>query len=149
MKHYYSYENFQKDTRELIQRVQSVKAGAIVAIARGGLTLAHCMAEGLAIRDLQSIRTELYDGEHKREGLSLFGACDLSHVKSVLVVDDIADSGETLQYVMEYLQKKFPDVVFTSCTLFYKKSSCFEPNFWVNEADAWIEFFWEKDFVSP
>jgi len=147
LKHYYSYESFKNDTRKLIQKVNTVKAEAIICVARGGLTLAHCMAEGLDIRDVQSIRTELYDKEYKREELSLFGECHLLHVKSVLVVDDIADSGETLQYIMQYLQKKFPDVSFRSCTLFYKKTSCYEPNFWVNEADGWIEFFWEKDFV--
>jgi xanthine phosphoribosyltransferase len=30
--------------------------------------------------------------------------------------------------------------------LFYKKTAVIQPDFTVNEADAWIEFFWEKDF---
>jgi xanthine phosphoribosyltransferase len=65
----------------------------------------------------------------------------------VLVVDDIADSGETLAYIMSYLSENFPEITFQSVTLFYKKTSCYEPDFWINEADAWIEFFWEKDFI--
>ena len=146
MKQYYSYENFRDDTRKLIKKVKDFEAEAIVSIARGGYTLSHAMAEGLNIRDVQSIRTELYDKECKREILSLFGTCDFT-VKKVLVVDDIADSGETLAYIMEYLQKNFPDVTFQSVTLFYKKTSIYEPDFWINEASAWIEFFWEKDFL--
>ncbi len=148
MKQYYSYENFRNDTQKLIVEVKKFKADAIVSVARGGFTLAHCMAEGLDIRDVQSIRTELYDRECKREELSLFGECHLLHVNRVLVVDDIADSGETLKYIMNYLQEKFPDVSFKSCALFYKKTSIYEPDFWINEADAWIEFFWEKDFTQ-
>ncbi len=146
MKKYYSYEDFRKDTNKLIDKVREFEAEAIISIARGGYTLSHAMAEGLNIRNLQSIRTELYDRECKREMLSLFGSCDFN-VKKVLVVDDIADSGETLAYVMEYLQQNFPDVVFKSVTLFYKKTSIYEPDYWVNEASAWIEFFWEKDFI--
>ncbi|MEN4046003.1 phosphoribosyltransferase family protein [Sulfurimonas sp. NWX367] len=148
MKQYYSYENFRNDTCKLRDNVKTFEPETIVAVARGGLVLAHCLAEGLDIRDVQSIRTELYDATCKREALSLFGMCSLADVKRVLVVDDIADSGETLAYVMQHLQKNFPEAAFKSSTLFYKKTSIYEPDFWINEADAWIEFFWEKDF-SP
>jgi len=146
VKQYYSYENFRNDTNKLIEKVSDFQPEAILAIARGGYTLAHAMAEGLHIRDVQSIRTELYDKECKREELSLFGACNFN-VKRVLVVDDIADSGETLAYIMNYLSENFPEITFQSATLFYKKTSCYEPDFWINKADAWIEFFWEKDFI--
>ncbi|MBA1433192.1 MAG: phosphoribosyltransferase, partial [Epsilonproteobacteria bacterium] len=81
-----------------------------------------------------------------REELTLFGECSFK-AKRVLVVDDIADSGETLRFIMEYLAKNFPNIEFKSATLFYKSTSCYEPDFWINEANAWIEFFWEKDFI--
>ena len=148
MKQYYSYTAFSKDTRKLIEKAKPLEVQTILAIARGGLTLSHAMAEGLDIRDVQSIRTELYDKEAKRSCLTLFGECMFSSsVKRVLVVDDIADSGETLAFIMEYLKSNFPDIEFISCTLFYKKSSVYEPDIWINEANAWIEFFWEKDFI--
>jgi len=146
MKQYYAYENFKDDTNKLIQKVKTFEPEAILTVARGGFTLSHAMAEGLDIRDVQSIRTELYDKECKREELTLFGECSFK-VKRVLVVDDIADSGETLRFIMEYLKKSFPELECKSATLFYKKTSCYEPDFWINEANAWIEFFWEKDFI--
>ena len=145
---YYAYDNFRQDTNLLIKKIQDVNPQAIVAIARGGMTLAHAMAEGLNIRDVQSVRTELYDETHKRDTLSLFGTCDFRDKKSVLVVDDIADSGETLKAVMDNLKNLHPEVVFKSATLFYKESSVVEPDFWINEADDWIDFFWERDFKS-
>ena len=64
----------------------------------------------------------------------------------VLVVDDIADSGETLKIVMNDLTSKNSKIEFKSATLFYKKSSVYEPDFWINEANDWIDFFWERDF---
>ena len=146
MKQYYGYDQFVEDTHRLIDCVQEKQIDMILGIARGGLTLAHCMAEGLSLRKVETLRSELYDGEIKRQNIQIVEGCDLGEQKKVLVVDDIADSGETLAYVMEYLKKKYPNVTFMSATLFYKQSSCYEPDFWVHEADAWIEFFWEKDF---
>lgn len=148
MKQYYSYETFRTDTKKLIKKSRVFEPQSIVSIARGGLTLAHCMAEGLNLRDIQSIRTELYDGQTKRKEITLFANCDFGDKKRVLVLDDIADSGETLQAVMHYLETNFKDIAFQSATLFYKKSSLYEPHFWINEANNWIEFFWEKDFES-
>ena len=145
---YYAYENFKQDTNLLIKKTQEFAPEAIVAIARGGMTLAHAMAEGLHIRDVQSVRTELYDETQKRDSLSLFGICDFRDKKSVLVVDDIADSGDTLKAVMHELKNSHPNIKFKSATLFYKKSSAIEPDFWINEADDWIDFFWERDFKS-
>ena len=145
---YYSYENFKNDTNTLIKEIRDFEVEAVVAVARGGLTLSHAISEGLDIRQVQSIRTELYDKMQKRDSLTIFDTCRLGDVKKVLVVDDIADSGDTLKAVMEYLKSKYKDIEFISCTLFYKKTSVYEPDFWINEADDWIDFFWESDFKS-
>jgi xanthine phosphoribosyltransferase len=143
---YYSYENFRDDTKILLSQVKTYEPEVIVAIARGGLIMAHCIAEGLGVRDVQTLRTELYDATKKREQITLFGECRLENISRVLVVDDIADSGETFQAVMRDLEAKNPNVEFKSASLFYKKTSCFEPDFWINDADDWIDFFWERDF---
>ena len=148
MKQYYGYEAFREDTKSLIKEVQPFEPEAIVGIARGGLTLAHAMAEALDIREVQTLRTELYDASKKREKIELFGSCRFDTVHRVLVVDDIADSGETLQVIMRTLALDFPEIEFQSVTLFYKKSSVYEPHFWKNEAKNWIEFFWERDFLD-
>ena len=145
---YYSYETFKKDTNKLIQEVNKSEIDVIVGIARGGLTLAHAMAEGLNLREVQAIRTELYDDKAKREKISIYDTVFLTKHKTILVVDDIADSGETLEAVMQHLEKKYKSIKFVSATLFYKKTSVYKPHFWINEANEWIEFFWEKDFLQ-
>lgn len=143
---YYSYENFKNDTRKLIDEVRSFDPEVIVAVARGGLTLAHAMAEGLDIRAVESIRTELYDNDKKRDNICIFGECNLLNKKRVLVVDDISDSGDTLNAIMKHLQSDNPQAEFKTATLFYKKTSIHQPDFSVNEALDWIDFFWDKDF---
>lgn len=146
MKHYYTYEEFREDTISLLKLLKTEQYDGLVAISRGGLTLSHCVAEGLHLRDVQSIRTELYDDTTKRDVIKLFGECKFEHHKKVLVLDDIADSGETLQFVMNYLTQNYKDVAFESATLFYKKTSVYKPKFWIKEATMWIDFFWEADF---
>ena len=148
MKQYYPYETFRDDVKALRNKLQTLNIDTIVGVARGGLTLAHALGESLELRRVETLRTELYDAMQKREQIKLFGMCDLSGSKKVLVVDDIADSGETLEAVMKSLRKEYPKIVFTTATLFYKKSSCFEPDVWVHEAKEWIEFFWEIDFLE-
>ena len=143
---YYAYEDFRNDTIRLIEMVKEFEPQAMVGIARGGLTLSHVMAEGLNIREVQTLRTELYDKSCKRQEISIFGSCGFKDAKRVLVVDDIADSGETLKHIMRYLKELNSDVEFRSATLFYKKTSVYEPHYWINEADGWIDFFWESDF---
>jgi len=144
---YYSYEDFKKDTRKLLTQVKTFEPEVVVGIARGGLTLSHAVAEGLDIRDVQTLRTELYDKTCKRDMLNIFGKCNLKSVSKVLVVDDISDSGETLKAIMEHLTTEFKTTEFKSATLFYKKTSIYEPNYWINEATEWIDFFWERDFI--
>ncbi|MDA7817002.1 phosphoribosyltransferase family protein [Sulfurimonas sp.] len=145
---YYSYEDFKIDTNKLIYQLKDLGIDSIVGIARGGLTLSHAVAEGLNIRDVQSIRTELYDSTCKRDELSIFGECNLKEKKKVLVLDDISDSGDTLVAVMKHLEDEYKNIEFISATLFYKKTSSYEPSLWMNEANDWIEFFWEKDFKN-
>lgn len=145
---YYAYENFRDDTISLISQIKEFEPQIIIAIARGGLIPAHSIAEGLGLREVQSLRTELYDDTKKRDSISVFNNCKLSEgTKRVLVVDDIADSGDTLKAVMDDLRSKHLGVKFKSATLFYKKTSVHKPDFWINEATEWIEFFWEKDFL--
>jgi xanthine phosphoribosyltransferase len=145
---YYSYDTFKNDTKKLLLLLREDNFEAIVTVARGGFTLSHAISEGLNIRDVQSIRTELYDKSLKRDNITIFAKCSFEGIKRVLVVDDISDSGETLKSVMSYLAEEFKGIEFKSATLFYKKTSVYEPDFWINEADDWIDFFWERDFLE-
>lgn len=145
---YYSYEQFATDTNKLIKKVKHFKPDAIIGIARGGLTLAHVVAEGLNIREVQTLRTELYDEDTKRSCITIHNTVTLSNITRVLVLDDIADSGDTLKAVMESLECGNPKVEFKSATLFYKHTSVYEPDIWINESTEWIDFFWERDFKS-
>ena len=146
---YYSYDEFRTDTLQLLQKLPREEFDTIIGIARGGLTLAHMLSEALGIRNVQSISTQLYDDTQKRDCITITETCSLETSKNVLLVDDIADSGETLKALYNHLTLTYPQLHFKTATLFYKQSSVYEPDYWIKEATAWIEFFWEVDFKLP
>jgi xanthine phosphoribosyltransferase len=144
---YYGYEAFQEDILRLKEDVRGFAPDTIVAIARGGVVVAQALAYALDIRDVQSVQAQLYDETAKREGVQVMLNCDLQKSKRVLVADDIADSGETLQAVMALLRERYCETEFKSVTLFYKKTAVMQPDYTLKEATEWIDFFWERDFV--
>jgi xanthine phosphoribosyltransferase len=144
-KYYYGYEEFLKDLKKLHREVESFGPDTLLAIARGGLTLGHFLAVAMDTRRLFALNSIHYDGTRKLNTLQISNIPDLSDAKRVLILDDIADSGETLVAVLNRLRELYPDVTFKIATLFYKPGSLVQPDYTVREASSWIDFFWEVD----
>lgn len=143
----YIYSEFVKDISTLHKQLQSHPFDTIVAITRGGMTLAQALAHALNIRNVQTIQAISYNGSEKLEKVELIDNTQLQKAKQVLIVDDIADSGDTLDAVITHLLAHNPHITCKTCTLFYKKSASIMPDFTCNEAKEWINFFWERDFT--
>lgn len=143
---YYAYEEFVKDTKKLVECSKEFEADTLLAIARGGLTLGHAFSQAVDNRRLFAINSILYEKDEKGQACEIFNTPELKDASKVLLLDDIIDSGQTVKEVLALLKKCYPHIEFKIASLFYKKSAVIEPDFWVNEATDWIEFFWEKDF---
>ena len=141
---YYPYDEFREDLKVLVTRIDQ-PFDALLCIARGGMTMAHLLGEYYNIRAVYSVNTIGYEDTQKNESVEVFNIPDLKSAKSVLILDDIVDSGDTLIEVMNVLADKYPDVTFFTASLFYKKSAKIAPNWYVKEATAWIDFFWTMD----
>jgi xanthine phosphoribosyltransferase len=141
---YYSYEEFKLDVNLLAKEVKaSFAPDAIVAIARGGMTLGHFLAEALEMRDLYAINSIHYEETRKLDTIDVFNIPDLSRATQVLVVDDIIDSGETMIEIKRVLQEKYPHIQIKVAAVFYKEKALLRPDFAAREATQWIEFFWD------
>jgi xanthine phosphoribosyltransferase len=137
---FYSYEEMKID----LQNYQIPRPDAIVAIIRGGMTLAHHLAEIFNLKDVYTINASSYDKTTKLSTPKVWNIPDLNKYQNILVVDDISDSGDTFIEVMKKLKEKYPKKNFKSISIFYKPTSKFKPDFYFHETDEWIEFFWEK-----
>lgn len=113
------------------------KPDLVIGIARGGLVPARIVCDFLLQKDLTSIKVEHWGiastlGEAK---IKYPLAVDISG-KKVLVVDDVADTGDTYNIVMKYLTKKNPAEIRTA-VLHYKTCSSFVPDYWVEKQLEW------------
>jgi len=142
---YYGYDLFINDTQILVDKSRDFKPEILLAVARGGLTLSHLMAQAFNIRDLYTLNSIHYDGEKKLDSFDVFNIPDLSWANRVLIIDDIVDSGETMKEILFILKEKFPNIEFKIATLFYKNTALIKPDFSIREANEWIDFFWEVD----
>ena len=142
---YYRYDLFVKDTQLLVDKCRDFEPEILLAVARGGLTLAHLMSQAMDMRNLYTLNSIHYEGDLKLDTFNIFNIPDVSHAKKVLIVDDIVDSGETIREILKVLNKKFPNVEFRLATLFYKKTAVLKPDYYIKEANQWIDFFWEVD----
>ncbi len=143
-KYFYSYEEMITDLKVLTGDLDGYKPDAIIAMSRGGVTIGHLLAEYFDIRTLYTMNTVHYDGEKKMDDVIIYNIPDIKEAKNVLIVDEIIDSGETMEEVMKVLHNKYSSVDFKTLTIFQKKSAVFQADYWLKDTDKWIVFFWEN-----
>lgn len=143
---YYGYEHFRDDMKVLVKQLDCTP-NAIVGIARGGMTIAHFLGIALDIRDVFVINAKLYFNKQK-ESLNISNIPNLNGYDKILIVDDIVDSGETLDRVCKILSQSNPGAEIQSAALFFKPSACVMPDYSLHRADEWVEFFWEVDLLK-
>ena len=140
---YYTYEEFKVDVNHLAKEIKPYAPDVILAVARGGMTLGHFLAEALEMRALYSINSIHYEETHKLDTINIFNIPDLSKAKRVVIVDDIIDSGETMIEIKRVLGEKFPETDFKVASVFYKEKALLRPDFAARDTTDWIEFFWD------
>lgn len=120
----------------------------LVGIARGGLVPLGLLAGETMFnnRNAISVNTASYDDTNRQGELKLLFPLhteDYEAFKSLLLVDDVADTGETIEQVCRLLKEKLPNTTIKTATLFYKPKSKMKPDYHVTETTDWIIFPWE------
>ncbi len=141
---FYSYDEFARDVKDMARKVRDeFNPEAILAVARGGLTLGHSLATALENRNLFTLNSIHYEESKKLDTIEIFNIPDMSKFSKILLVDDIIDSGESMVEIKRALFKIYPNLDVKIATIFYKPKALLLPEFKVKEADDWVEFFWD------
>lgn len=118
----------------------------IVTLAKGGWPLARILADFLNIETCISLGVKFYKDltEKVDEPFIYQDIAPAMQVqgKKVLLFDDVADTGDSLLFGKEYLQKMGVSSI-TTAALFYKKRSQVLPDFFADENNSWIIFPFE------
>src|SRR3954471_7785908 len=96
---------FGESTRELAQTIADsrFRPDIVLAIARGGLTVAGALAYALAVKNCFAMNVEFYTSVDERLEVPVvlpptMDVVDLRGMR-VLIADDVADTGKTLELV--------------------------------------------------
>ncbi|KGP62756.1 phosphoribosyl transferase [Legionella norrlandica] len=110
----------------------------VVAIARGGFPAARFICDFLNIRHLGSIQISHYSGgAQKQESTEVVAAVNVSiQGKSVLMIDDVNDTGETLKAAYDYIQSLNP-ALFKIAVLHEKSTTLFKADFVGKHQKKW------------
>ena len=122
----------------------------VVAISRGGLLPGLIISEAYNV-PLDIIVASSYTKENKQSKLKLGKPSylcfpDITKESKILIIDDLCDTGKTMQVVVDLYKEKGFNNIRTS-VLYYKRGSQFDPDYFVAGADenSWIEFPYENN----
>jgi hypoxanthine phosphoribosyltransferase len=117
----------------------------IVGILRGGYIIARILGDMLGTENIGVVEVKFYKGIEERAERPIITQPLTADVKgkNVLVVDDVVDSGRTLEIVTEQVRLRGARSVRTA-VLFYKPKSIIRPDFFAQETSEWVVFPWES-----
>jgi len=144
-----TFDEIAKWTIDVARQIQDCrcKPTVIVGLTRGGWVPARLLCDHLHVKKLYAVKTEHWGVTANQDGKALLTQELNAPIdgESVLIVDDITDTGESLKLALSHLEKMNPKEVRTA-TLLHISHSKVEPDFYsvrVPEEDwTWFIFPW-------
>lgn len=149
-----SWDQIHRDSRALAWRLDGNGPDngawkAVVAVTRGGMAPAMIVSRELDIRTVDTISIKSYDHQSQSEAVVLKApdAELMGDGTGILIIDDLVDSGKTLEVV----RKMFPKAHFA--TVYAKPKGRPQVHTFITEVsqDTWIFFPWDMalQYVEP
>jgi uncharacterized protein len=157
---YHTWQDVEKQVQEILRQITNSnwRPDYVVGLTRGGLVPANLISQYLAV-PMECLKVSLRDDASQSES-NLWMAEDAYHEKKILIVDDINDSGATLNWIKQDWQsgcfpkdkqwKKVWGNNVRVATLVDNESSASKLNVSYSavdlnkaEEDLWIVFPWE------
>jgi uncharacterized protein len=121
----------------------------IICLARGGLRVGDICSR-IFKKPLAILAASSYSGDRERGKLSIASQITMTDDRMgrrVLLVDDLVDSGVTLQQTTVWLRDLYPEIEeLKTAVIWYKASSLYIPDYYVSylSNNPWIHQPFEK-----
>ncbi|MFW9960001.1 MAG: phosphoribosyltransferase [Candidatus Thorarchaeota archaeon] len=142
-----SWQDVYNLTLQLSERIvaSGFKPDIIVGIARGGWIPARILSDVLYMESLQNIRIEYYTdvgvrGKEPKITQPLTGSLK---GQSVLIVDEIADTGDSLYHAISHTKSLGVEEQ-RSAVLHLKPTSRVIPDYFMVRTSSWVVYPWEN-----
>ena len=143
-----TWERFGVATRELASEIalDGFRPDMVLAIARGGLTVAGALAYALAVKNCFAMNVEFYTSVDERLDVPvvlppMLDKLDLAGMR-VLIADDVADTGKTLELVRKEIAEHVAEA--RTAVLYHKPRSIITPEYVWSHTERWINFPWSS-----
>ncbi len=144
-----TWSGFGQASRQLAQQVadSGYRPDLVLAIARGGLTVAGALAYALSVKNCFALNVEFYTGIDERIEVPvmlppMLDVVDITGLQ-VLVADDVADTGRTLELVHRVIEAHVSEA---RCAVLYQKPhSVIDCAYVWRRTDRWINFPWSTE----
>ncbi|WP_121250925.1 phosphoribosyltransferase [Nocardioides ferulae] len=144
-----SYELFGTAVRDLAQQVadDGFRPDLVLAIARGGLALGMGLGYALDVKNLSAVNVEFYTGVDERLEMPVMlpptpSAVDLAGLR-VLIADDVADTGKTLELVRTFCAETVAEA--RIAVVYEKPWTVVRPDYVWRRTESWIDFPWSSE----
>jgi len=131
---------------EELKKIIDFEPDVIVSIGKGGSIPGVVLAEHYSTINL-NFGVKSYT-KYTQSHIEEYQTVDNKNInkKNVLLVDDLTDSGSTLEYVTEKLKNAGCSMLKTAC-LFLKDESSYRPDYYAETVSSttWIVQPWEKE----
>jgi len=140
------YGNAVRDLARLVAD-DGYEPDMILAIARGGLFVAGSLGYALGVKNLYVMNVEYYTGVDERLDVPVMLPPYVEFVETgaarILVADDVADTGHTLELVRDFCGENVAEV--RTAVLYEKSHSVVKCDYVWKHTDLWINFPWSKE----
>ncbi|MBC7277473.1 phosphoribosyltransferase [Nocardioides sp.] len=143
-----TYDLFGSAVRDIAQQVvdSGYEPDLVLSIARGGLALGMGLGYALDVKNLSAVNVEFYTGVNERLEVPMMlpptpAAVDLTGMK-VLIADDVADTGKTLEIVHDFCEGHVAEA--RTAVIFEKPWTVINADYVYKKTDRWIDFPWSS-----
>ena len=144
-----TWEGYGTGARALAQMVadSGYRPDLILSIARGGLFIAGSLGYALSIKNIFVMNVEYYTDIDERHDVPVvlppyLELVDLDDA-SMLIADDVADTGHTLEMVRDHCMARVGEV--RTAVIYEKSRSLVKCDFVWRRTDLWIDFPWSSE----
>jgi uncharacterized protein len=148
-----SWDEYHQSIEQLADRIfqSDCEFNQIVCLARGGLRVGDILSR-IFDRPLAILAASSYSGDGDRQRGKLAIASQITMTTDrlgdrVLLVDDLVDSGVTLQQTTIWLRDLYPEIQeLKTAVIWYKACSVYVPDYYVSHLphNPWIHQPFEK-----
>ena len=142
-----SWQHITNHCKLIVEKMKDFKPDVLISLGRGGMIPTRILSDMINVKTVHLLNIKLYKGVNIRDSKPTVENFNvIIEKKNVLLIDDIVDTGLTIDAAISKIYECRPSIIKTA-TLLCKKQVKRRPTYIGTECEdnEWIIFPWEKE----